>query len=102
MTAAKKAAGSDGTVERLSLHSLRHSFLSFAATNLQLSATTLAEIGGHADPATTFRQHAMLAIRRPWSRMCCSEWRTRRLRPDYFLTMPFSMWEKGHRLRRVS
>jgi integrase len=34
---------------RLSMHSLRHSFASMLATDLELAATTLARLTGHAD-----------------------------------------------------
>jgi integrase len=46
---AKEAAGLDSAEERLSWHSLRHSFASMLATDLELPATTLARIVGHAD-----------------------------------------------------
>ena len=51
----KKAAGLDGTAERLSWHSLRHSFASMLATDLELPATTLARIVGHADAGFSLR-----------------------------------------------
>jgi integrase len=55
---AKEAAGLDGTAERLSWHSLRHSFASMLATDLELPAPTLAELVGHADAAFTLRVYA--------------------------------------------
>jgi integrase len=55
---AKKTAGFDGGKERLSMHSLRHSCASLLATDLELPATTLARITGHADPGYTFRIYA--------------------------------------------
>ena len=44
--------------DRLSWHSLRHSFASLLATELELPATTLAELIGHADAGFTLRVHA--------------------------------------------
>ena len=44
----KVAAGLEGTEERLSWHSLRHSYASMLATDLDLPATTLARLTGHA------------------------------------------------------
>ena len=55
---AKAAAGLDGTADRLSWHSLRHSFASLLATDLELPATTLAELIGHADAGFTLRVYA--------------------------------------------
>ena len=55
---AKRAAGLEEVEGRLSLHALRHSMLSIAATDMGLAATTLASIAGHAAPATTFRLYA--------------------------------------------
>ena len=55
---AKKAAGLDGQEERLSWHSLRHSFASMLATDLELPATTLARIVGHADAGFSLRVYA--------------------------------------------
>jgi integrase len=55
---AKEAAGLDGTEERLSWHSLRHSFASMLATDLELPATTLARIVGHADAGFSLRVYA--------------------------------------------
>lgn len=55
---AKEAAGLDGGDERLSYHSLRHSFASLLATNLELPATTLARIVGHADAGFSLRVYA--------------------------------------------
>jgi integrase len=58
LDAAKSAAGLDATEDRLSWHSLRHSFASLMATDLDLPATTLAEIVGHADAGFTLRVYA--------------------------------------------
>ena len=55
---AKEAAGLDDTEERLSWHSLRHSFASMLATDLELPATTLARIVGHADAGFSLRVYA--------------------------------------------
>jgi dipeptidyl aminopeptidase/acylaminoacyl peptidase len=58
LDAAKKAAGLDGLDERLSWHSLRHSFASLLATDLELPATTLARLTGHADAGFTLKVYA--------------------------------------------
>jgi len=50
--------GLDGTEDRLSWHSLRHSFASLLATDLELPATTLARLTGHADAGFTLRVYA--------------------------------------------
>ncbi len=55
---AKKAAGLDGTEGRLSWHSLRHSYASMLATDLELPATTLARIIGHADAGFSLKVYA--------------------------------------------
>jgi len=55
---AKKKAGLDGGEERLPWHSLRHSFASMLATELELPATTLARIVGHADAGFSLRVYA--------------------------------------------
>ena len=56
---AKAACRLDGTRdERLSWHSLRHSFASMLATDLNLPATTLARLTGHADAGFTLRVYA--------------------------------------------
>ena len=55
---AKEAAGLDVRDDRLSWHSLRHSFASMLATDLALPATTLAELVGHADAGFTLRVYA--------------------------------------------
>jgi integrase len=55
---AKAAAGLGGTSERLSWHSLRHSFASLLATDLELPATTLAKLTGHADAGFTLKVYA--------------------------------------------
>lgn len=54
-TKAKLASGEE---ERLSLHSLRHSFASMLATDLELPATTLAQLVGHTDAGFTLRAYA--------------------------------------------
>ena len=43
---------------RLSWHSLRHSFASMLATDLELPATTLARLTGHTDAGFTLRVYA--------------------------------------------
>jgi integrase len=55
---AKAAAGMDATDNRLSWHSLRHSFASMLATDLELPATTLARLTGHADAGFTLKVYA--------------------------------------------
>jgi integrase len=55
---AKAAAGLDGSDDRLSWHSLRHSFASMLATDLELPATTLARRTGHADAGFTLKVYA--------------------------------------------
>ncbi len=55
---AKAAAGLDEMEDRLSMHGLRHSFLSLAATTLDVPDTTLARLAGHANPAVTMRLYA--------------------------------------------
>jgi integrase len=55
---AKTAAKLDSLDDRLSMHALRHSFLSLAATTLDVPDTTLSRIAGHADPAITMRLYA--------------------------------------------
>jgi integrase len=42
----------------LSWHSLRHSFASLLATDLDLPATSLAAIVGHADASFTYRKYS--------------------------------------------
>ena len=44
--------------ERLSWHSLRHSWASMLATDLELPATTLARLTGHSDAGFTLRVYA--------------------------------------------
>lgn len=46
------------TTERLSWHSLRHSYASILATDLELPATTLARLTGHTDAGFTLRVYA--------------------------------------------
>jgi integrase len=58
LEAAKDAAELDETGERLSWHSLRHSFASLLATDLELPATTLARLTGHSDAGFTLRAYA--------------------------------------------
>ena len=55
---AKVAAGLAGGEERLSFHSLRHSYASALATDLDLAATTLARLVGHADAGFSLRVYA--------------------------------------------
>lgn len=55
---AKREAGLDDLDERLSWHSLRHSFASMLATDLELPATTLARLTGHADAGFTLKVYA--------------------------------------------
>lgn len=55
---AKVTAGLDTTAERLSWHSLRHSFASMLATDLELAGTTLARLTGHADAGFTLKVYA--------------------------------------------
>jgi integrase len=55
---AKTAAELDELEDSLSMHALRHSFLSLAATTLDVPDTTLARIAGHANPAVTMRLYA--------------------------------------------
>lgn len=58
LDAAKRRAGMDGTEARLSWHSLRHSFGSYLATELELPPTSVARIMGHADAGFTMRAYA--------------------------------------------
>jgi integrase len=58
LDATKQRAAMDGTEARLSWHSLRHSFGSYLATELELPATTVARIMGHADAGFTLRAYA--------------------------------------------
>ena len=58
LEAAKAKANLAGGEERLSWHSLRHSFASALATDLELPATTLARLTGHADAGFTLRVYA--------------------------------------------
>jgi len=58
LASAKQRAGLAGLEERLSMHSLRHSFASMLATDLELPATTLAALIGHADAGFTLRTYA--------------------------------------------
>ena len=55
---AKDEAGMGATEARLSWHSLRHSFASALATNLEVPSTTLARIVGHADAGFTLKLYA--------------------------------------------
>ena len=48
-----------GFMPRLPWHSLRHSYASMLATDLELPATTLARLTGHADAGFTLRVYAM-------------------------------------------
>jgi integrase len=56
--AKKKAKLGTAEDERLSWHSLRHSWASMLATDLELPATTLARLTGHADAGFTLRVYA--------------------------------------------
>ena len=58
LESAKAAAKLDKRDDRLSWHSLRHSFASLLATDLELPATTLAAVVGHADAGFTLRVYA--------------------------------------------
>jgi integrase len=58
LTAAKKAAGMDDRDDRLSTYAFRHTFVSLAATNLDVPDTTLARLAGHANAAVTMRLYA--------------------------------------------
>lgn len=58
LDAAKSRARLDTSDERLSWHSLRHSYASMLATDLDLPATTLAQIVGHTDAGFTLRKYA--------------------------------------------
>lgn len=53
-----KAKFSNQEEERLSWHSLRHSWASLLATDLELPATTLARLTGHTDAGFTLRVYA--------------------------------------------
>jgi integrase len=55
---AKKQSKLDAGEKRLSWHSLRHSFASMLATDLELPATTLARLTGHADAGFTLKMYA--------------------------------------------
>jgi integrase len=55
---AKEIAKMDTLTDRLSWHSLRHSFASMLATDLELPATTLARLTGHADAGFTLKVYA--------------------------------------------
>ena len=55
---AKEKAKIDVGEERLSWHSLRHPYASMLATDLELPATTLARLTGHADAGFTLRVYA--------------------------------------------
>jgi integrase len=57
LDAAKESAGLDETEGRLSMHSLRHSWVSAMATG-GLAATTLARLAGHSDAGFTLRVYA--------------------------------------------
>jgi integrase len=57
LAAAKESAGLDEPEGRLSMHSLRHSWISAMATG-GLAATTLARLAGHSDAGFTLRVYA--------------------------------------------
>ena len=54
----RRRRSSTADEERLSWHSLRHSFASMLATDLELPATTLARLTGHADAGFTLKVYA--------------------------------------------
>jgi len=58
LEAAKTEAKLDEIEDRLSWHSLRHSYASTLATDLDLQATTLARLTGHTDAGFTLRVYA--------------------------------------------
>ncbi len=58
MSEAKKRAALDVGEARLSLHSLRHSYGSMVATNLQLAPTTVAQLLGHTSAEFSMRAYA--------------------------------------------
>jgi integrase len=78
LEAAKAKAELDQHEDRVSLHALRHSFLSHAATMLDVPDTTLARMAGHANPAITMRLYAR--DRRDQERVNEDFWLGRRLR----------------------
>jgi integrase len=47
-----------GLDERVSMHALRHSYASLLATELELPATTLAQLIGHSDAGFTLKVYA--------------------------------------------
>jgi integrase len=55
---AKETANLDKLDDRLSWHSLRHSFASLLATDLKLPATTLARLTGHSNAGFTLKVYA--------------------------------------------
>lgn len=55
---AKATTGLEQLDDQLSWHSLRHTFASILATDLDLPVTTLAELVGHSDAAFTLRVYA--------------------------------------------
>jgi integrase len=57
LDAAKESAGLDETEGRLSMHSLRHSWVAAMATG-GLAATTLARLAGHSDAGFTLPVYA--------------------------------------------
>jgi integrase len=58
LESAMATAALDASDDRLSWHSLRHSFASMLATDLELPATTLAELVGHTDAGFTLKVYA--------------------------------------------
>ena len=58
MSEAKKRAALDVGEARLSLHSLRHSYGSMVATDLQLAPTTVAQLLGHTSAEFSMRAYA--------------------------------------------
>jgi integrase len=58
LDSAKRKAGLDTIETRLSWHTLRKSFISIFATNLELPPTTLAKVSGHTDAGFTLKVYA--------------------------------------------
>ena len=59
LAAAVKEAGIEVAVgERLSPHSLRHTYTSHLIVGLELDAATTSKLAGHSDPGVTMRVYA--------------------------------------------
>ncbi len=54
----KEAGITVGDDERLSPHSLRHTYTSHLIVGLELDAATTSKLAGHADPGVTMRVYA--------------------------------------------